>query len=100
MVLLVGTLSRSPGLHAALHDVLSHHHEGGPDHPEPTQAHEEEAACALCLFAHGGWLNDGQTPDSVRPILGEVCGQGLRPTAPLPTFPFTSTLERGPPPVA
>ncbi len=97
LVLLVGTLSRSPGLHEAFHAALESHHDGGPDHGGAPQEHNDEAECALCLFAHGGWLNDWLTPDVPRPTPVAGGDLPLPATDPAPEFRFTLTLGRGPP---
>lgn len=96
LVLLVGTLSRSPGLHEAFHAALDSHHEGSPG-PDAAEAPADEAECALCLFAHGGWLNDWLTPDVPRPTPVAGGDRPLPATDPVPEFRFTPTLGRGPP---
>jgi len=96
LVLLVGTLSRNPGLHEAFHTALDCHHEGCPTSDSEREP-DAEAECALCLFAHGGWLNDWLTPDFPRPMPVAGGDLPLPATDPIPEFRFTTNLGRGPP---
>lgn len=97
LVLLVGTLSRSPGLHEAFHAALESHDEGSANHPNPADEPADKAECALCLFAHGGWLNDWLTLDL--PLSVPVVGSypQLPAIEPPFNFRFTPNLGRGPP---
>jgi hypothetical protein len=83
LVVLVGTLSRSPSLHVAFHEALEASHGDSAEHPESghdADSHAEEADCALCLFSHRQWLGLVSLPE----------GTGS-------TIWFTPTLGRGPP---
>jgi hypothetical protein len=97
LVLLVGTLSRSPGLHASFHAAMAAHHDGCPNHPDTGDEHADETECALCLFAHGGWLNDWLTPEIPVPAPVEEGDLPLPASDPIPNSRFTPTLGRGPP---
>ena len=100
LVVLVGTLSRSPSLHAAFHEALETGHGDCADHPEPghdADSHTKEADCALCLFSHGQWLNDVPAPPVAEYRPGLALGEVSLPERTGSTLWFTPTLGRGPP---
>ncbi len=100
LVVLVGTLSRSPSLHASFHEALEANHDDSAGHPESghdADSHTEEADCALCLFSHGQWLNDLPAPPVAEYRPGFALGLVSLPERTGSTLWFTPTLGRGPP---